>query len=81
MSTPQGGQPGNDQDRNQWSGQQSAADQSDDSGATTVFRPGDIAPEPRPRHELIHFGSDPGPLRKGSQTASGSLEQLSEVIV
>jgi hypothetical protein len=45
MSTPQGGQSGNDQDRSQWSGQP-AADQADDSGATTVFRPGDIAPEP-----------------------------------
>ena len=48
MSTPQGGQPGDDQDRSQWSGQQPAADQSDDAGATTVFRPGDIPPEARP---------------------------------
>jgi hypothetical protein len=67
MSTPQGGQPGNDQDRNQWSGQQPAADQSDDSGATTVFRPGDIAPEPRP-----YSGSGGGSPDTGPQAAQGA---------
>jgi Domain of unknown function (DUF4333) len=59
MSTPQGGQPGNDQDRGQWSGQQPAADQSDDSGATTVFRPGDIAAD-QPRSSSSHAAADPG---------------------
>jgi len=67
MSTPQGGQPGNDQDRNQWSGQQPAAEQSDDSGATTVFRPGDIAPEPRP-----YSGSGGGSPDTGPQAAQGA---------
>jgi len=44
MSTPQGSQPGNGQDGRQWSSQPEP-DQPDDSGATTVFRPGDMAPD------------------------------------
>ncbi len=45
MSTPQGGQPGNDQDGRQWSGQQPEPEPADDAGATTVFRPGDMVPD------------------------------------
>jgi hypothetical protein len=61
MSTPQGGQPGNDQDRNQWSDQQPTAGQADDAGATTVFRPGDIPPEPRPSSGQPAAGPGTGP--------------------
>ena len=68
MSTPyggqppndQGGQPGNGQDGQQWSGQQPDPDQ-DDSGATTVYRPGDMlpdAPSSSPSHAAT---ADTGP--------------------
>jgi len=81
MSTPQGGQPGDDQDRSQWSGQHSAADQSDDSGATTVFRPGDIPPEqPRPSSNVpaASPGTGPQPSAPGPEYQSYSPPTTAE---
>src|SRR6478735_9633242 len=76
MSTPQGGQPGDDQDRNQWSGQQPAADQSDDPGATTVFRPGDIPPE-QPRATSGHAAPDTGPQPAAPQEPGSGYQSYS----
>ena len=60
MSTPQGGQPGNGQDRPPWSGR-SEPDRPDDPGATTAFRPGDMAPEtPDPARQSTP-SADTGP--------------------
>ena len=82
MSTPQGGQPGNGQDGQQWSGQHNEQEQPDDAGATTVFRPGDMTPDASPSRPSGGFPAqgqahDTGPqatVPPGSQ-GSGSGQQ------
>ena len=69
MSTPQGGQPGNDQDGRQWSGQQPEPEPADDAGATTVFRPGDMAPDASP---IDHPVASPRTARPTRHRSAGA---------
>lgn len=78
MSTPQGGQPGSGQDGGQWSDPPGTGQQpeTDDPGATTVYRPGDIAagPPAGPSGPASDTGPQstppaPGPAPSGHETA------------